>query len=110
VEFCRQKARNLEIVKKVELNIFQDRLEQNCKCKWMATLQEFTLTCRGDRYSLFPDMKVIQNTITFAPLVHKLRNGKCAHRLLEGFLMVPKVKQEAPWFRRVMAWAHPNKQ
>jgi hypothetical protein len=67
----------------------------------MAALQEFTLTCRGERYSLFPDMKVIRNSITFAPLVHKLRNGKCAHHLLKGFLMVPKVKQEAPWFRRV---------
>jgi hypothetical protein len=38
------------------------------------------------------EMKIILNSITFAPLVQKLQNDKHAHHLIKDISMVSKVE------------------
>jgi hypothetical protein len=45
------------------------------------------------------------NSITFALLIQKWQNNKCAyHHLVEGILTIQK-----PMVSKGMAWSHPNK-
>jgi hypothetical protein len=50
-------------------------------------------------------MKIILNSITFAPLVQKLQNDKHAHHLIKDISMVSKVEWGAPRFGRVTSWS-----